>query len=71
MLCVCSAATGSSAVKRVGLDAIPQVGGQSLMDFDLDATDKPWRLPGLWGESSQTVCIKEFSFLSRHLQVLI
>lgn len=39
-------ATGSSAVKRVDLEAIPQVGGQSLLDFDLDATDKPWRLPG-------------------------
>lgn len=36
-----------SSVKKVDVEAIPQVGGQSLMDFDLDATDKPWKLPGL------------------------
>lgn len=45
--CIFSTATGSSAIKRVDLDAIPQVGGQSLLDFDLDVTDKPWKLPGL------------------------
>ena len=36
-----------SSVKKVDVEAIPQVGGQSLLDFDLEAADKPWRLPGL------------------------
>ena len=42
-----AAGAAQGVTKKVDLDAIPQVGGQSLLDFDLDATDKPWRLPGL------------------------
>ena len=34
--------------KSVDVDVIPQVGGRSLLEFDLDeaASEKPWRLPG-------------------------
>ncbi len=39
-----ASATGSA--KKVDVDVVPQVGGQSLLDVDLDAADKPWRLPG-------------------------
>lgn len=38
----------TGATKKVDVDAIPQVGGQSLLEFDLEATDKPWRLPGMY-----------------------
>lgn len=40
-------ATGAISTKKVDLEAIPQVGGQNLLEFDLDATERPWRLPGL------------------------
>ena len=35
--------------KKVDVDAIPQIGGQSLLDFDLEeaAAERPWRLPGV------------------------
>ncbi len=34
--------------KKVDVDAVPQIGGQSLTDFDLEsAMDKPWRMPGM------------------------
>ncbi len=33
--------------RKVDLEAVPQVNGQSLLEMDLeDAADKPWRLPG-------------------------
>ena len=31
--------------RKVDLDAIPQIGGQSIFEYDIDA-DKPWRTPG-------------------------
>lgn len=40
---------GGAVVKKVDVDAVPQVGGQSLLDYDLEAADKPWRLPGNTG----------------------
>jgi len=35
--------------KNVDVDVIPQIGGRSLLEFELDeaAADKPWRLPGV------------------------
>lgn len=35
--------------KKVDVDAIPQIGGQSLLEFDLEeaAAERPWRLPGM------------------------
>lgn len=34
--------------KKVDLDAVPQMNGLPLLDFDLEGlTDKPWRLPGM------------------------
>ena len=33
-------------MKKIDVDAVPQVGGQSLLDYDLEAADKPWKLPG-------------------------
>lgn len=49
------------------VDAIPQVGGQSLLDFDLEATiDRPWRLPGLLKNLMHTknnkICVTLFPF---------
>ena len=40
--------TGSIG-KKVDVDAIPQIGGQSLLEYDLDeaVAEKPWRLPGV------------------------
>ena len=36
--------------RKVDLEAIPQIGGQSIFEYDIDA-DKPWRTPGtyVWG----------------------
>ena len=44
-----SGAVGSLAqAKKVDLDAVPQIGGQSIYEYDLEATmDKPWRMPGM------------------------
>ena len=46
-----SAQIGGTAVlpRKVDLEAIPQIGGQSIFEYDIDA-DKPWRTPGkkLW-----------------------
>ena len=39
---------GSGALggaKKVDLDAVPQIGGQSLFEVKLDP-DKPWKMPG-------------------------
>lgn len=36
----------SAQLKKVDLDAVPTLAGQSLYDVDLDATDRPWRMPG-------------------------
>lgn len=48
-MCVCvgaSAAPGTG--KKIDVDVVPQIGGQSLLEFDLEASaDKPWRLPGM------------------------
>jgi pre-mRNA 3'-end-processing factor FIP1 len=32
--------------KKVDVEAVPTIGGQSLFEIDLDSADKPWRLPG-------------------------
>jgi len=44
-------AGGSLAqAKKVDLDAVPQIGGQSIYEYDLEAAvDKPWRMPGTHG----------------------
>ena len=33
--------------KKVDVDAVPTIGGQTLFEIDLDSADKPWRLPGI------------------------
>lgn len=33
------------AAKKVDLDAVPQIGGQSIFEIELDP-DKPWKMPG-------------------------
>ena len=38
--------TALTAQKKVDVDAVPTIGGQSLYEIDLDSADKPWRLPG-------------------------
>ena len=43
MLCVGGAAPG--AAKKVDLDAVPQIGGQSIFEIELDP-EKPWKMPG-------------------------
>ena len=45
-MCVCvvgGAAPG--AAKKVDLEAVPQIGGQSIFEIELDP-DKPWKMPG-------------------------
>lgn len=32
--------------KKVDLDTIPQIKGQSIFEYDLEAADKLWKLPG-------------------------
>jgi hypothetical protein len=32
--------------KKVDLDAVPQIGGQSIFEVELDP-DKPWKMPGI------------------------
>lgn len=31
--------------KKVDLDAVPQIGGQSIFEIELDP-EKPWKMPG-------------------------
>lgn len=52
------ASGATSASKKVDVDAIPQIGGQSLLEFDLDeaAAEKPWRLPGV----QKQICMLDF-----------
>lgn len=40
--------TGTGALggaKKVDLDTVPQIGGQSIFEVELDP-DKPWKMPG-------------------------
>lgn len=57
-----SGAGGSLAqAKKVDLDAVPQIKGQSIYEYDLEtALEKPWRMPGMvchsgWGKGEGTV----------------
>ena len=34
--------------KKVDVEAVPTIGGQSIFEIDLDSADKPWRLPGVY-----------------------
>ena len=36
----------SALTKKVDLDTIPQIKGQSIFEYDTEAADKPWKLPG-------------------------
>ena len=42
-MCIGGAAPG--AAKKVDLDAVPQIGGQSIFEVELDP-EKPWKMPG-------------------------
>ena len=35
-----------TGAKKVDVEAVPTISGQSLYEIDLDSADKPWRLPG-------------------------
>lgn len=45
--------------KKVDLDAVPQIKGQSIYEYDLEtALEKPWRMPGMvhhsgWGKGER------------------
>ena len=47
--------------KKVDLDAVPQIKGQSIYEYDLEtALEKPWRMPGMvhhsgWGKGERMV----------------
>ena len=46
----CSSAAGGSLAqaKKVDLDAVPQIKGQTIYEYDLEtALEKPWRMPGM------------------------
>ena len=44
--------------KKVDLDAVPQIAGQSLFEIELDP-EKPWKMPG----QSMIKCIFPFASL--------
>ena len=44
--CLCCAGTGGTLARKVDLEAVPQINGQPIFEVDLEAADKPWRLPG-------------------------
>ena len=47
---LCSSAAGGSLAqaKKVDLDAVPQIKGQTIYEYDLEtALEKPWRMPGM------------------------
>ena len=46
-MCAVSGAVPGTG-KKVDVDAVPQIAGQSLLELDLEANaEKPWRLPGM------------------------
>ena len=40
--------TSLTGAKKVDVEAVPTIGGQTLFEIDLDSADKPWRLPGIY-----------------------
>lgn len=38
--------TSGAAVKKVEMDGVGDVNGVPLFEYDVDAHDKPWKLPG-------------------------
>ena len=42
------AGSGLTGPKKVEVDAVPTIGGQTLFEVDLDSADKPWRQPGMY-----------------------
>ena len=44
-VCVCIGGAAPGAAKKVDLDAVPQIGGQSIFEVELDP-EKPWKMPG-------------------------
>ena len=42
----CSVGTSGAPAKKVEMDGIGDVNGVPLFEYDVDAHDKPWKLPG-------------------------
>jgi len=38
--------SGAAPVKKVEMDGVGDVNGVPLFEYDVDAHDKPWKLPG-------------------------
>lgn len=46
----------NTLAKKVDLDIIPQVKGQSIYEYDIETADKPWKIPGKCFYILSTVC---------------